>query len=183
MKTAKCPICGNEIKPREDVTPFKNRMAHKRCLKGIIKASDKSDTKLKVETDMPITLAIPTTEAEYKEKKALLEYIKLLTGRKPTAKIYRLLEDYVKKYGFTFKGMLQGLQYYFEVLEQPIESDCVGILPYIYEEAQTYMSVYEQTVLANDKITYDKLNKLYPTAKIRLKQTDTAPELIDISKL
>ena len=183
MRTAKCPICGNDIKPREDVVPFKNRVAHKRCLKGIVKASEKSETKLKVEEDKPIVLSLPTTEAEYKDKKALLEYIETLTSKKATAKVYRLIEDYAKKYNFTFKGMLQGLQYYFEVLEQPIESDCVGILPYIYEEAQVYMNSYEQAVSANNGITQDKLIKSYPTTKIKIRRSDLTPDLIDISKL
>lgn len=183
MKTAKCPICGNEIKSREGVMPFKNRLAHKRCLKGIMKASEDVEPKPTVDNEAVLSIALPTTEAEYNDKKQLLSYIETLTGRKPTAKVYRLVEDYAKKYGFTFKGMLQGLQYYFEVLEQPVEGDCVGILPYIYEDAVMYMNDYEGAMVANASIKPQQLNDLYPTIRVQVKQKTSVPDLIDISKL
>lgn len=185
----KCPICGRFIENMEDAVPMKSRYAHKTCLNNaVIHASDTEKKKATKKCVPPkdckqIAVSIPVSEAEYKEKRAVLDYIEKLTNNKPNAKVYKLLEDYSKKYRFSFTGMLNGLQYYFEVLDNPVEGDCIGIIPYVYDEAQEYMERIKESADANDKFTSKEIEAMYPAVKVRVVRKKEELELIDIASL
>ena len=182
----KCPICGQWIQETDATVPFKNRVAHETCLTNAIRVPATGNRAKKVPPKLqpkPTTVSIPVTEIEYKEKRAVIEYLEKLTNTKPTAKTYKLLEDYSKKYKFSFPGMLKGLQYYFEVLDNPVEGDCIGIIPYIYDEAQEYMEHIEESAVANDKFTSNEIEAMYPTVKVQIVRKEDKPKLIDIASL
>jgi hypothetical protein len=189
MGVKKCPICGQVIQETDDTIPFKSRTAHRRCLNNVVHAQEtekkKPPKKIPPKSHIEIqpTVSIPVSEAEYKEKRAVIEYIEQLTNTKATAKTYKLLEDYSKKYKFSFQGMLKGLQYYFEVLEHPIEGDCIGIIPYIYDEAQEYMGHIEESAQANKKFTSEDIEAMYPFVKVQITRKKDKPQLIDIASL
>lgn len=186
MSKATCPICGNVILPIDDVVSFKRRKAHRKCLNNIgIRASGQEKNKLNAtkKTSIPPKLSVPVSEAEYKEKRAVVEYVEQLTQMKATAKIYKLLEDYCKKYKFTYVGMLRGLQYYYEALENTPEGDCIGIIPYIYDEAQEYMNRIDKAASFNDKVTAKELKEMYPKVKYTVKKKKESLDLIDISSI
>lgn len=184
-----CPICQRSITIDEETLPYKNRTAHKVCLTNILKpsalGSEQKNKKTKHTSipDKQCRISVPVTEEEYKDKRAVISYLEQLTGSKPTAKIYKLLEDYSKKYKFTFSGMLRGLQYYYEVLDHSPEGDCIGIVPYIYDEAQDYMLHLEEVQAANNNVTSAELASMYPTEKIRISRKRDVPSLIDISSI
>ena len=184
-----CPMCKGAILPTDIIVPFKGRKAHKRCFDTYIaqasrqeKKPKKKDNTSKETNDIP-KISIPVSEAEYKEKKAVVEYIEQLTNQRATAKVYKLLEDYSKKYNFTYIGMLRGLQYFYEALENSPEGDCVGILPYIYEEAQAYMDKIDEAANNNRSVTSKELNQMYPKVKLKIKKKEETPSLIDIGSI
>ena len=47
-----------------------------------------------------------------------------------------MVDNYIKKYNFTYLGMYQALVYFYEIKENPCSEDCVGIIPYCYDESQ-----------------------------------------------
>lgn len=61
------------------------------------------------------------------------------------------MENFVKKYKYTYKGMLFALKYYYEVEkgDWTKSGDGVGILPYIYDRACSY---WEEKYLEDNKI-------------------------------
>lgn len=196
MKQKTCSVCGELITEVDETMKYKNRIVHKKCFDNAMKALVKekkaaikkpSTSKTKDDTKKTTAnvskLSIPVTEAEYREKRMVISYVEKLTGERATAKTYKLLEDYSKKYGFTFVGMLRGLQYYFEVLEHSPEGDCVGILPYIYDEAQKYMDNLEEAMHVNDSITAKELKQMYPVHKVQITKKKNDVNLIDISGL
>lgn len=62
----------------------------------------------------------------------------------------RLAESYQKKYEYSFSGMLKSLKWFFEVEGNSIEKShgSIGILPYIYRDAEKY---YYNLYLAQQK--------------------------------
>ena len=79
--------------------------------------------------------------------------------------------------------MLRGLQYYFEVLDNPVEGDCIGIIPYIYDEAQEWMNRIQESADINDKFTSNEIEAMYPTIKVQVVRKKEELKLIDIASL
>ena len=55
-------------------------------------------------------------------------------------KCRKQMENFVKKYKYTYKGMLFALKYFYEIKKGDWEKseNGVGILPFIYDEARSY---------------------------------------------
>lgn len=55
-------------------------------------------------------------------------------------------QSYVSKYGYTNKGMLTALKYFYDVRKQSPDrsGNRIGIIPYVYDEAQKYFEDLEK---------------------------------------
>lgn len=105
-----CPICHKVIPNSEESIPYKNKHYHPECYQ------------------------------EQKIKDDLYEYIcRLFTFKAPGPRIYSQISKYIAK-GYTYKGIYQALQYFYEVKHGDIKkaNEGIGIVPYVYDEAQHY---------------------------------------------
>lgn len=196
----RCPICGELIDDDQKAIPYGQRFIHEGCFKNmstLVTGKKQSDGKVreaehkhreqarkkeKQEAQRHPQITIEVTEEEYKEKKETLAYLEQRTGQPSNAKVYQVLKNYCTKYGFTYQGILDTLQYYCEVLEKPLTGDGVGIIPYYYGEARVYMERFKANQHINDSITPQQLRDMYKETVITIKRKK--PEgLIDISSL
>ena len=121
----KCLYCG-EIFDR-DKEPFKiapthkNRYVHLKCYNIMIEQ-----------------------EKRNKEEKIILEsYIcNLFNLERITASIEKQIKGYLSKNDYSYKGIYQSLVYFYEIKNGDLEKahGRIGIVPYIYAEAQDYYS-------------------------------------------
>lgn len=184
----KCIFCGSIIENSTDEIPYKNRYAHKNCFntamkttvtkkKEYIETKKKTPGRAKTKTELKDALS----EEEYQDKILLFNYLrKLLNKDDLSAKIYKLTEDYIKKYDFTYKGILNTLVYYFDLCNHGVDGDCIGIVPYYYNEANEYYDHYQNALKSNKVIEVDGI---YKAKKVKIKPHQYAPKLIDISKI
>lgn len=106
-----------------------------------------------------------TEEDDYREK--IYQFVKKIFG--PNYK-YQAIEtqrkSFVKK-GMTNKGIYYTLKYYFEIQNGSIEKSAgrIGIVPYVYEEAQEY---YEKI----DKMARRLAKSVQQTMKERIVDVD-----------
>jgi hypothetical protein len=192
-----CPLCGKPIEETDESVPYKNRVAHRKCflnLASVAQKNRKADSKdreaerkakAKVQQEEKAKesrVVLEVSEEEYKEKKAVLEYLEQLSGQPATAKVYQLLKNYATKYRLSYQGMLETLQYYYEVLDNPPKGDCIGIIPYYYDDACKYMKKFQSYQHVNDDVTAHDLKEMYKETVITIKHRE--PEgLIDLSSL
>lgn len=78
-----------------------------------------------------------------KERDELVAYLCLILGlKKPGPTIERQIGMFMEKYGYTYVGMKQALEYFYEIQKhkdnRTIEKKSIGIIPYVYGEAQEY---------------------------------------------
>jgi len=86
------------------------------------------------------------------------DYIKKLFNLKALGPMNNvLIKKYKEEFGFTYQGMLNSLKYFYEVRKHNIDNseERVGIIPYVYNEAQEYYQTIEKNALriANNAIT------------------------------
>jgi len=57
----------------------------------------------------------------------------------------KLIENYIKKYNFTYSGIQGTLRYWYIIKQNSIDRENIlAIIPYVYDEArQFYKQVYE----------------------------------------
>lgn len=187
QKTYKCVICGNPVAEGEAV-PYKKRYAHERCFNNIIKINaDKKEAALKEKSKTSPKKRGSTPKVEVKdcisgeeaeEKKKYFDKLKSLTEFKVTAKMYKVSEDYQKKYGWDWSGMYDCLVYIFDLCERNVDGDCVGLLPYYYDTAQEFYSLHPEK--ENKDIEY---SEFYPKQTVTIKHPKPAKNLIDISEI
>lgn len=189
----KCIFCGEVITEAENKIPVKNRYAHERCFNLSLKITDKKQKELK-QKKLTERKTNPTSksnskpqaelkeglsEKEYQEKKSLFDKIRAIQSTdKLTAKTYKLIEDYVKKYNFTYVGMQQALEYFYEIENNAKTDDCVGIIPYVYDKAQQRLKDIAQASEQNNKAKIQQTTRIVKITPHRNKG-----ELIDINKI
>ena len=118
---AKCFYCGEQFDRNQEewVAINARRYAHKKCHE--VAQSEKTQDEIDYE--------------------ALTNYIKQKFNMQTiSAKITRQITDYKKQYNFTYSGMLKSLMWWFDVKHNSTEgtNGGIGILPYIYHNAETY---------------------------------------------
>lgn len=77
----------------------------------------------------------------FKERDELAEYIcELFKLKKAGPRNYTLMKRFQEENGYSYTGMLNALKYFYEVRHNSIEksNSSIGIIPYVYEEAQRY---------------------------------------------
>ena len=130
-----CKYCG--IKFNRDTEPAvkvgERRYAHKACAE-------------KVEA------AIPQEEKDYM---ALEQYIKkLFKIDTVNMKIKKQIREFRTEYGYSYTGILKTLYWWYEIKEHTLElaNDGIGIVPYIYEDAEKYYYTLYLAQIVNNNI-------------------------------
>lgn len=100
---------------------------------------------------------------EERDKEQLFAYInKLFNTKFVDPKIQKQIEMYIKKYNFTYSGMLKALIYFYEIKKNSIQdaNGGLGIIPYIYQEAfNYYYSLWEASQRNQGKKLEDYIPK------------------------
>lgn len=128
----KCLYCGEQFDRNDSSNEFvkiNRRYAHKKC-------SEEYNASL---------------TQEQKDLNNLIEYIKELLGDDYNfMKVKKQIEDYHKKYDYTYSGMLRSLIWFYEVKNNSIDkaNGGIGIIPFIYNDAYKY---YYNIFLAQQK--------------------------------
>lgn len=141
----KCYYCGKDVDIAvEDYRkPFKNRYAHVKCYE----------------------------EGHSEDEQYVTEIYNFLRSIniKADGQTEKFRSNYVQKNGYTNEGIYYALKYFYEVQKHNADqSGCrLGIVPYVYDEAQ----VYYETLRKKKKSITKGLNK----------QLDKAPKVIKIN--
>ena len=109
----KCSFCGNGVL-KVEAERYKNKNYHAEC-----------------------------AELQ-KQREELTEYIcRLFSLKAPGPRIYTQIKSFLEKYPhYTYKGIKQALEFFYEVQKKPIEkaNQGIGIVPYVYDSAQEYFN-------------------------------------------
>ncbi|SDW45383.1 hypothetical protein SAMN05216391_10847 [Lachnospiraceae bacterium KHCPX20] len=158
MGRRKCKICGAWIEDNSQSVPYKNGYAHTKCFNtysSVLLSEKEKELKRKaagkrkvVSTGVKKKTTVsqaeakgPMSEEEYKHKRRFYDYVhKCLGDEKIEAKHYSLIDKYVNRYGLTWDGMYDTLQYLHEIQTNILLPDESGIerIPYYYRDAEKY---------------------------------------------
>ena len=152
----KCCICDNNIIDEDDKVPIKSRYAHVKCFnayttgithektKQLKKEAEDKKTRKKTPKPEQKDPKQPLSEEEYQYKQGYYQKLRtLLDVDDIPSKIYAITEKTMSKYEYTFKGMLDTLNY-LELKEKELKGDVVGIIPFYYDEAKAYYAELER---------------------------------------
>jgi hypothetical protein len=103
-----------------------------------------------------------TNEKTQEEKNliALETYIKeLFQISTISAKIKKQIQSFKQKYNYTYSGMLKTLTWWFNIKQNSIEkaNNGIGIIPYVYQDAQNYYYSLYLAEIQNMQITQEQL--------------------------
>ena len=193
MSRCKCVLCGQLISDKDLATavPYKGRKAHLSCFNTTMKTLKKENDSLleekakeaKKRSNSPkpkVELKGAMSEEEYAEKKAYYDYLKQLVVGDLQSKTYALTESYIAKYGFTWQGLYNTLVYLNEIKQMDLKGDVVGLLPYIYSEAQEYMDSVKAVSDSNKGID---VSQMYQHQTIQIKPRPRRLKLLDIESV
>jgi hypothetical protein len=188
-----CPLCSKTVS-KEESFEYKGRYYHEKCFVKFSKQTTKEKVKEKkekqkvekvkkeIQQSSHIAIEQDISDEDILAKEKVINYLKqLLNTNQLNVKIFKLLKDYYSTYKFSYEGMLIALRYFYETKENPTVSDCVGIIPYIYEEAQEHERVKKSVVKQVEDIN---MNDIVTDKVIKLKKTkNNNKKLIDINEL
>lgn len=175
MSKRKCVICSNWIEKGDETVPYKNRLAHVQCFNSMMKMAVKSNSEKKAAKSKKTKKINPKstvlgdclTEEESKQKRSLISYIEELFGEKANAKIYTQIKNLMRDYPyFTYVGLEQSIRFFYEIKENPITNQGLGIVPYVYDQAQEYFKNLGEVQSHNASIS--NVNELYAHKKVRI---------------
>lgn len=175
MSKRKCVICSNWIEKGDETVPYKNRLAHVQCFNSMMKMAVKSNSdkkaakskKTKKINPKSAVLGDCLTEEESKQKRSLISYIEELFGEKANAKTYTQIKNLMRDYPyFTYVGLEQSIRFFYEIKENPITNQGLGIVPYVYDQAQEYFKNLGEVQSHNASIS--NVNELYAHKKVRI---------------
>lgn len=175
MSKRKCVICSNWIEKEDETVPYKNRLAHVQCFNSMMKMAVKSNSEKKAVKSKKAKKINPKstvlgdclTEEESKQKRSLISYIEELFGEKANAKTYTQIKNLMRDYPyFTYVGLEQSIRFFFEIKENPITNQGLGIVPYVYDQAQEYFKNLGEVQSHNASIS--NVNELYAHKKVRI---------------
>ena len=175
MSKRKCVICSNWIEKGDETVPYKNRLAHVQCFNSMMKMAVKSNSERKAVKSKKTKKINPKstvlgdclTEEESKQKRSLISYIEELFGEKANAKTYTQIKNLMRDYPyFTYVGLEQSIRFFYEIKENPITNQGLGIVPYVYDQAQEYFKNLGEVQSHNASIS--NVNELYAHKKVRI---------------
>lgn len=181
MAKRKCVICSQYIEKDDETVPYKNRYAHVKCFNSLMKMAVKSNGEKKAasmrkkKTVKVKAVGEALSEEEAKEKRDLIAYVERLFGEKANSKIYTQIKNMKSDFPYyTYAGIKSALEYFYEVQDNPITQKGVGIVPYIYDQAQKYFEHLYKTYEHNAKI--EDVSTLYKETKIKIVPPRTPQE-------
>lgn len=187
-----CPYCGGLVDKDQSIQ-FKRRYYHKKCYEKKISEietleKERQREKEKQEKDKKIKKAkevIPVIKAAVPEEIAVARenfYKKVKEISKTDSlelKIYAISDKFYSSYeNMTWEGMTKALEYYYNYCENEPNGNVVGIIPYVYTEAERF---YEQ--IDSLKPEERSLSELYKKKKIKIIPHKTDRKEIDISEI
>jgi hypothetical protein len=129
----------------------------------------------------------PSCYQEVLIKEELYEYIcKLFTLKAPGPKNFALLKKYREENGYTYAGVLNALRYFYEVKRGAIKkADArIGIVPYVYDEAQEYYRRQERKQEVVAKEISEAIESTKTTVKVEVhRKVDKKKALYDLENL
>lgn len=134
-----CVKCGKRFDrdkvPCHPSLSKKNRFEHDEC------PSEETNNEVIASTDFVLS-SPPKVDTD---KKEFADKLTSLFGRN-TTRAWQQAEKYRKELGYTYKGMAQALEYFYEIKENSIEKSNggIGIIPYIYQEAIDFYKQIEE---------------------------------------
>lgn len=173
----RCAVCNKPIQKDEEelCVPYKKRLAHPSCFNNAMRLikteKDEQLEKKNKEAKAKKTVRRPKAELkegvsdeEYKKKQEYYNYLKQILGTdKLTAKIYALSDKYLTQYGWSWGGMKNALVYLNEIKEKDLSGDVVGLLPFVYEEAENF---FEEVKRVEEKSKNTSFSDMYQTKRI-----------------
>lgn len=173
-----CKLCKKEIDPNEEPVKFKERYVHSACFEVYMKAvaeKKQADLEEKAEKQKTkttkrkpkIELKDGLSEEDYKDKKKVIEYLKMLLDSKEIpSSVYAIVNNDIERYGHTYAGIYSTLKYLHEIKEKELTGNIVGIVPYYYDEAEKYYKEVEDI----EQINKGKdIRNMYKEKVVRIK--------------
>ena len=154
-----CLYCGKKV-DRDKIPMIKvsaRRYAHPEC----------AEHKEEVQTQ------------EQKDLEALEQYImKLFDEPFVNARARKQINEYKEKYDYTYSGMLKTLIWWYEVKNNSIEkaNGGIGIVPYIYEDANEYFKSIEKSSQKINPATFKMGSKIVDIDFSKEKKVETEDE-------
>lgn len=153
----KCKYCNMQFDA--NVEPFvevsSRRYAHKACAEKFNES-------------------IPQEEKDYK---ILEDYIKKKFNIDNVGiRIKKQIKDFREEYKYTYSGMFKTLYWWYEIKDHDIESaqNGIGIIPYIYKDAEEYYYTLYLAKMVNENIIYEpKIEEIEiapPQASVSIKK-------------
>lgn len=142
-KTVKCTFCNEYIDIEEAIKDDKNYF-HKDCLK---KRNDRNE---------------------------LFDYIcKLYNLKAPGPRIMQQVNSFIYNNNYTYFGIMKTLEYFYEIKKGDIKksNDGVGIVPFIYIEAQQYYENIRRIQLRLQNGLEEKTEQVIIKVKAREEET------------
>ena len=186
----KCVLCNKPIEETDigdntKVIPYKKSLAHKKCFDHIMKGyskiehnitlqkeADKKQAKKEAEEKKIKPVEVETeglSEEEYAYKRRYYAYLREQLGD-VQSKHYAFTDRLMKKFDYTFSGMYNTLVYVHDVLNIMFNDEngnIVALIPYHYEEAETYYADLEKCERSNEG---KDISKMYQTRTVKVKK-------------
>ncbi len=159
----KCPACGKPNEKETVVNYKKNgRYYCKECYEALLKKKEEG-------------------KSDYNK---LYDYILELYKKPPTKQMLKQIKDYIRD-DMTYYGVMMSLKYFHEYMENPIDdTKGIGIVPYVYDEAEGYFNKIIDTMEYNDTIELDdNIIIVKPSSdsnKLKIKRKITLDDKVDI---
>lgn len=136
----KCARCGNPI---VDVVykTYKRKRYHQSCYAEMVKEAESKEQNRRSDS----------VQADYNELESLIKSLFNLSVL--PAHILKQIDEFVGKYKYTYRGIINSLNYFYDVQGNKVMEDMVtiGIVPYVYLEAEAHYKRIESANQANTK--------------------------------
>ena len=203
----KCKVCGRNIDPDSPYVSLHDGsggIAHPKCfnsIMGAVKTKRKTQAKEREEarkekekqqSEKEFETIKKTPEKGLSEQESAIKrafFQKLsdcINNPQFPAYVYKIAQDYIKDYGFTYEGMTDTLHYYCDILGRELSGDGMGIIPYYYDKALEFFANAERVNRENEEIIKSyggNLKNMYPTRTYKPRLPNRTPDLIDIEQI
>jgi hypothetical protein len=155
--SVKCNLCGAQVEKLEGVN-YKDKWYHHHCHDLVL------------------------------DKEELMTYICRVFGLKaPGPKVYSQRKNFIEKYGYTDRGMLNALKYHYEVQKGSTSKaqEGIGIIPHVYGEAQEfYKNMANKQEKFGEQLQKTLDNQQIITVYVKPKEAyKKKPKLYDLAEL
>ena len=148
----KCARCGNPI---VDVVykTYKRKRYHQSCYAEMVKEAENKEQKRRSDS----------FQVDYTELESLIK--SLFNLDELPVNILKQIDEFVSKYNYTYRGIINALKYFYDVQGNKVIKDMVtiGIVPYVYLEAEAH---YKRIESANKENTKRYISERTNTVRI-----------------